>query len=111
MAKVILQPIGRSRDTAIDAATYERQQAEMRAREARILAGRDTVEDGWGDDGRKRVHKKGKLTTWERLASAQGRWRAAAPRRHPRQLRPRDLRRAQAQTSPGRRRRHGLHAR
>lgn len=68
MAKVILQPIGRSRDTAIDAATYERQQAEMRAREARILAGRDTVEDGWGDDGRKRVHKKGKLTTWERLA-------------------------------------------
>jgi len=67
MAKVLLQPIGRGLKEALDAGTFERQRGEMRAREKRIVDGRAVVADGWGDDGRKRVHKKGKLTTWERL--------------------------------------------
>lgn len=67
MAKVLLQPIGRSRDGVLDNAAYQRQRAEMERREAPILEGRRWVADGWGDDGRRRVHKKGKLTTWERL--------------------------------------------
>lgn len=67
MAKIILQPIGRGKDAVSDAATYQRNRAEMERREAPVLEGRATVEDGWGDEGRRRVHKKGKLTTWERL--------------------------------------------
>lgn len=68
MAKVILQPIGRPLESALDRSTFARQRDEMRQREAPVLTGRAWVEDGWGDDGRKRVHKKDKLTTWERLA-------------------------------------------
>lgn len=67
MAKIILQPIGRPRDAALDPATFARQEEEMTRRERPVTAGRSVVADGWGDEGRKRVHKKGKLTTWERL--------------------------------------------
>jgi acetyl-CoA carboxylase carboxyltransferase component len=67
MAKVILQPIGRAREAALDAPTYARRVDEMLAREARIVHGRQVVQDGWGEDGRRRVRDKGKLTTWERL--------------------------------------------
>jgi len=67
MAKIHLHPIGKDREHALDDATYERQSAAMREREAPIDAGRAWVADGWGDKGRARVHRKGKLTVWERL--------------------------------------------
>jgi acetyl-CoA carboxylase carboxyltransferase component len=67
MAKIILDPIGRSKDSVLDASTFTRRTEEMTARESRFLAARETVRDGWGDDGRARVHKKSKLTAWERL--------------------------------------------
>lgn len=67
MAKVILEPLGRGRDGVVDAATYEQRAAEMERREARFAEARETVRDGWGEDGRARVHKKGKLTAWERV--------------------------------------------
>jgi 3-methylcrotonyl-CoA carboxylase beta subunit len=67
VSKVILQPIGRSKETVIDSSDYARQREEMEKREQSVVEGRAKVADGWGDDGRKRVHKKAKLTTWERL--------------------------------------------
>lgn len=67
MAKIHLHPVGSDKDQALDPATWERQQTAMREREERITAGRTTVADGWGDKGRARVHRKGKLTVWERL--------------------------------------------
>ncbi len=67
MAKVLLQPIGRAREATLDDAAWAERLQQMAAREERFLDGRATVADGWGDKGRARVHKKGKLTTWERL--------------------------------------------
>ncbi len=63
MAKVLLHRIG----SELDAATRDHQAAQMEAREERITEARAWVADGWGDKGRARVHRKGKLTTWERL--------------------------------------------
>lgn len=67
MSKVILQPIGRTRDAFLDNVSFEARKGEMAEREKKVLSGRAVVKDGWGDEGRKRVHKKGKLTTWERI--------------------------------------------
>ncbi|MFO0725110.1 MAG: carboxyl transferase domain-containing protein [Myxococcota bacterium] len=67
MSKVILQPIGRARDAFLDADSFQRRRSEMAERERKVLNGREIVKDGWGDEGRKRVHTKSKLTTWERI--------------------------------------------
>ena len=67
MAKVYLQPVGRPRGALLDDATWDARVQAMEAREAKFVAARAVVEDGWGDRGRARVHRKGKLTTWERL--------------------------------------------
>ncbi len=67
MAKIYLQPIGRDTEAVIPAETYERQTGSMKEREQRFVEAREQVADGWGDKGRARVHRKGKMTTWERL--------------------------------------------
>jgi acetyl-CoA carboxylase carboxyltransferase component len=67
MAKVYLQAIGREADVVLDEVTHTRQREAMESREERFLEARRVVADGWGDKGRARVHRKGKLTTWERL--------------------------------------------
>jgi len=67
MAKVLLQRIGRQRDSVLDDGAYEEQLQAMREREAQITEARGEVQDGWGDKGRNRVHAKDKMTTWERL--------------------------------------------
>ncbi len=64
MAKVLLHRVG----SDLDPTSLERSAEQMREREARIVEARAQVADGWGDKGRARVHRKGKLTTWERLA-------------------------------------------
>jgi 3-methylcrotonyl-CoA carboxylase beta subunit len=67
MAKIHLHPIGKDRDQVLDESTYAQRAELMAAREAPIAQGRAWVADGWGDKGRERVHRKGKLTVWERL--------------------------------------------
>ena len=67
MAKVYLQAIGGEVDSVLDELTLGRQREAMEQRESRFVEARATVADGWGDKGRARVHRKGKLTSWERL--------------------------------------------
>ena len=67
MAKVLLSPIGQARERVLDEATWERQRTAMQTREERVNKARAEVRDGWGERGRERVHRKGKLNTWERL--------------------------------------------
>ena len=67
MAKIHLKPIGSGRDAVLDEATFAARVEAMQGREAKFVEARDVVKDGWGDRGRARVHRKGKLTTWERL--------------------------------------------
>ncbi len=67
MAKIHLRPLGSARDASLDDATFAARVAAMEGREAKFVEARDVVKDGWGDRGRARVHRKGKLTTWERL--------------------------------------------
>ncbi|MBI4819390.1 MAG: propionyl-CoA carboxylase [Deltaproteobacteria bacterium] len=67
MPNPTLHPIGRERSEILDPDSFARRVDEMRDREVRIEQGRALVADGWGDPGRERVHKKKKLTTWERI--------------------------------------------
>ncbi|MBI2375906.1 MAG: propionyl-CoA carboxylase [Deltaproteobacteria bacterium] len=67
MPNPTLHPIGRERSEILDEKTFKERREAMRAKEERIVKGRAVVADGWGDSGRERVHKKAKLTTWERI--------------------------------------------
>jgi len=67
MAKVVLEPIGRSRSAFLDDASWQRQLERMGQLGQALHAGREEVRDGWGDKYRQRVRAKGKLPTWERL--------------------------------------------
>ena len=67
MAKVLLQPIGRPLESFMGTADAENNAQAMDALEAALSAKRAEVKAGWGEEYVKRVHKKGKLTTWERL--------------------------------------------
>ncbi len=67
MAKVILLPIGDPLERVLDARQRESNASNMAALRAALLAKRDEVRAGWGDEYVARVHEKGKLTTWERI--------------------------------------------
>ena len=67
MAKVPLTPIGSPLDATLDPETLKRARAAMAEREALLEERRDVVHAGWGQKYADRVHKKGKLTTRERL--------------------------------------------
>ncbi len=67
MAKVLLQPIGSSLETFMKSEACRANAEAMEKIERELLAKRDEVRAGWGDEYVERVHKKGKLTTWERL--------------------------------------------
>jgi acetyl-CoA carboxylase carboxyltransferase component len=67
MAKTLLQPIGSPIDTFMTPDEGCANAEAMGALERSISAKRDEVRAGWGPEYVKRVHKKGKLTTWERL--------------------------------------------
>ncbi len=60
MAKVILQPIG---DELSGSPSLDR----MNALEQRLQDRRTEVGEGWGKKYHDRVHKKGKMTSWERV--------------------------------------------
>ena len=66
MAKVLLQPVGTPLDTVSDP-VYQENCEHMHALDRDILDKRQEVREGWGEEYVKRVHQKGKLTTWERI--------------------------------------------
>jgi acetyl-CoA carboxylase carboxyltransferase component len=51
----------------MDPGVYKANLENMQRLNEIYLAGRKEVKDGWGDKYVERVHKKGKLTTWERI--------------------------------------------
>ncbi len=65
MAKVILNPIGSA--ASKDAAFLENQ-TQINSKEQLLDQKRSAIKQGWGQKYQERVHAKGKLTTWERLA-------------------------------------------
>jgi acetyl-CoA carboxylase carboxyltransferase component len=67
MAKVILHPIGSSVEDAIDEKAYSENLRRMEELNQRVYERREEVREGWGPEYVKRVHAKGKLTTWERI--------------------------------------------
>ncbi len=69
MAHVPLRPIGEPRERALEASDARRN-ADALAPRLRTLADRRAeVRAGWGADYAARVHQKGKMTAWERVAA------------------------------------------
>jgi acetyl-CoA carboxylase carboxyltransferase component len=67
MAKVLLQQIGSKLETFASPEDARANAEAMERLEAAIAGKRAEVKAGWGEEYVGRVHKKGKLTTWERL--------------------------------------------
>lgn len=67
MAKTLLQSIGSPLETFLRPEESGANAEAMEALERDLAAKRDEVKAGWGAEYVERVHKKGKLTTWERL--------------------------------------------
>lgn len=67
MAKVLLQPIGSPLHSFMSEEESRTNAEVMESLEKAIAAKREEVRAGWGEEYVKRVHSKGKLTTWERL--------------------------------------------
>jgi len=67
MAKVILRPLGEPLERTMDARDRERNASHLAGLGEALQAKRDEVRAGWGEEYVKRVHEKGKLTTWERI--------------------------------------------
>ena len=67
MAKVPLVPIGRPADAFLDPNELAHQHAANAERAELLSARRGEVQAGWGETYVERVHKKGKLTTRERI--------------------------------------------
>lgn len=68
MAKVPLTAIGSPLDAILSSDEIRANRAAMDAHDAKLHGRREQVHAGWGEDYAARVHKKGKLTTRERLA-------------------------------------------
>jgi acetyl-CoA carboxylase carboxyltransferase component len=67
MAHVPVVPIGNPIDQVADDRTRQEHQRALAALEERLRARRGEVQQGWGDKYIDRVHKKGKLTSRERI--------------------------------------------
>jgi 3-methylcrotonyl-CoA carboxylase beta subunit len=67
MAKVILERIGSHIESFMDSQTFKANKEYMEKLNRDYSEKRDEVKDGWGEKYVGRVHKKGKLTTWERI--------------------------------------------
>jgi len=67
VAKVILEPIGAERESALAGETWARQLEHMQGLGRALQLERDVVREGWGADYVERVRAKGKLPTWERI--------------------------------------------
>ena len=67
MSKVILERIGSPIETFMDPEEYKTNLEYMKKMNESYLSKRVEIKAGWGDEYIERVHKKGKLTTWERV--------------------------------------------
>ena len=67
MAKILLERIGSSIESFMDPDEFKRNMDYMGELNSDYTARRDEVRAGWGEKYVDRVHKKGKLTTWERI--------------------------------------------
>ncbi|RMG44388.1 MAG: propionyl-CoA carboxylase [Acidobacteria bacterium] len=67
MAKVILEPIGSPVDQFLSLEQYRENLQHMQRLNDELRAKREDVRAGWGPEYVERVHRKGKLTAWERI--------------------------------------------
>lgn len=67
MARVPLVPVGKARDDFLADRDFEVNREAMAKREAVLEEKRAAVRAGWGKKYQDRVHKKGKMTAWERI--------------------------------------------
>ncbi len=67
MAKILLERIGNSIDQYISNDEYQQNQQNMKELDAIYQEKRAEVKAGWGDSYVQRIHKKKKMTTWERI--------------------------------------------
>lgn len=67
MAKILLERIGSSVESFMDPEEFKRNMEYMAQLNSDYTAKRDEVRAGWGEKYVERVHKKGKLPTWERI--------------------------------------------
>jgi acetyl-CoA carboxylase carboxyltransferase component len=65
VARIVLHPIGSS----LNSAAARAQREALRPLQQRLDERRQFVRAGWGPSYEERVHKKGKLTTWERIVA------------------------------------------
>ena len=69
MARILVHPIGRELDRVVGPEERARAAQRSEALDREIAAKVAVVRDGWGSEYAERVHEKGKLTTWERIAA------------------------------------------
>ncbi|MBC8180841.1 propionyl-CoA carboxylase [candidate division KSB1 bacterium] len=67
MAKVLLERIGSPIESAVDLNDYRKNLQEMEKLNSSYISKREKIKAGWGERYVERVHKKGKMTTWERI--------------------------------------------
>ncbi|HDP99359.1 MAG TPA: propionyl-CoA carboxylase [bacterium] len=67
MAKVIMEKIGSPVESFMEAGDYNANLERMQKLNERYISARDKIKAGWGEEYVERVHKKGKMTTWERI--------------------------------------------
>ncbi|MCP3979926.1 MAG: propionyl-CoA carboxylase [bacterium] len=67
MAKVVLEPIGQTREKALAEGEWQQRLDHMHELNRRLDDERAGVRAGWGDKYHARVRDKGKLPTWERI--------------------------------------------
>ncbi len=72
MAKVIMEQIGSQVENFMDPEEYKLNREHMDKLNKIYRDGREEVKAGWGEKYVARVHKKGKLTTWERIELLEG---------------------------------------
>ena len=67
MAKILLHPVGTLLDQVVSEAERARNLQRQEGLDAELAEKVAVVHDGWGERAKKRVHEKGKWTTWERI--------------------------------------------
>jgi len=67
MAKVIMEKIGSPVESFMEAGDYNANLERMQKLNERYISAREKIKAGWGEEYVERVHKKGKMTTWERI--------------------------------------------
>ena len=67
MAKVLLERIGSPIEKVMDLNEYKINLEKMQQLNETYKSKREEIKAGWGETYIERVHKKGKMTTWERI--------------------------------------------